>query len=154
MAYHNKWLKEIQPRLVRPWVYLAVVLSLTLWPTLIALGGALDGDTSKYAGGMEWQAIGLAVWEQLFCMGAVLGLLSWSQKKFNGQGIWSKKFSDNAFAMFVFHTPVLVGLGVLFAASGLPVLIKFLALVVLGLVITLGLCHLLFRRVPYLKDIL
>jgi peptidoglycan/LPS O-acetylase OafA/YrhL len=154
MAYHNNWLDVLDRRLVRPWVYLAVALSFTLWPALIALGGAIDGDTSKYAGGLEWQAIGLVVWEQLFCMGAVLGLLSWSKRRFNGQGRWSKLFSDNAFAMYVFQTPVLVGLGVLLAVSGLPVLLKFLALAILGLVITLGLSHFLFRRVPYLKEIL
>ncbi len=154
LAYHNGWLASLDRSLIRPWVYLAVILSVVLWPALMALGGALDGDTSAYTGGLQWQAIGLVVWEQMFCMGAVLGLLYWFGRRFDRQGRWSKLLSDNAFSMYVFHTPVIVGLGVLLAASTLPVLFKFLVLVLVGSVIVLGLCHYLFRRVPYLKNIL
>jgi hypothetical protein len=76
---------------------------------MILLGGGAHGNFNPYAGGLSWQSAAYCTWESLFCVGTCLGLLTWFRERFNRQEALARFLSDNAFAVYVFHAPILAG---------------------------------------------
>ncbi len=42
----------------------AAVFVLVLFPLLVVLGGGTEGNISQFLGGLHWQAMAMALWEQ------------------------------------------------------------------------------------------
>ncbi len=55
-----------------------------------------------------------------------MGLLTWFREKHDRQDHLERRLTDNAFAVYVFFPPVLVGIAVLMAPVILPSLLKLL----------------------------
>src|SRR5581483_8794917 len=116
--------------------------------------GAAKGNTNPYAGGLHWQSAGYCIWESFFCVGMCVGLLGVFRDRFNEPSRVGKFLADNAFAVYVFHAPVLVGLALaLRPVHGNP-FGKFVLLAVAGAVCTYGLAHLVLRRIPALRRVM
>jgi peptidoglycan/LPS O-acetylase OafA/YrhL len=125
-------------------------------PAFIALlvaGGAFQHGFDAFAGHGTWQSGGYALWESLVCVAMGAGLLVLFREHFNRKGLLAKLLSDNSFAIYVVHPPVLVGLTLAFAAVALPPLTKWIIVWPLALAATLVVAIVL-RRVPLLKNIL
>jgi glucan biosynthesis protein C len=96
----------------------------------------------------------MSLLDALAGIGISLGLLGLFREKFNIQGRWAKFFSANAFAVYVFHTPILIVITRLISDwHGLP-LLKFAVATVLCILGSFALCSAIFRRIPLLKNIL
>ena len=87
-------------------------------------------------------------------MGICLGLIVVFRDKFNRQGKFARWLSDNAFAVYVFHPPLLIAVTLALRSFDAPKLIKFFCATVLGVSITYLVSSLVLRRVPGLKRIL
>jgi peptidoglycan/LPS O-acetylase OafA/YrhL len=91
--------------------------------------------------------------ESLAGVGISLGCLTLFRERFTGQGPRAAFFSANAFAVYVFHPPILIlitrGLG---AWQG-EALLKFLVATLLSIAVTYALCAWVFRRIPLLQNI-
>jgi surface polysaccharide O-acyltransferase-like enzyme len=154
MAYRDDWLGRFSLQMGKYWGRVGLIGGLVLWATLLALGGAFKGQMTSYQGGLHWQSLGMACWEQLAGVGISLYLLVWFREKFNAQGPKARFFSENAFAVYVFHTPVLITISRLFSGLPVPLLPKFLLLTGVCIGVTYVLCSLALRRIPLLKRIL
>ncbi|NLW49074.1 MAG: acyltransferase, partial [Firmicutes bacterium] len=75
---------------------------------VMMLGGGATESMAPYNGGLYWQSAAYAFWESFFCVGVCLGLLVLFREKYNTQGKLSRFLSENAFGVYVFHTPILV----------------------------------------------
>jgi hypothetical protein len=154
IAYRRGWLSAISEDAARGRLWGRVVLFLVvLAPVLFVLGGALEGDTGPFRGGLRWQALVYALWEQFLCVGMVIGLLVWFRKRYDQQGRLAKSMSASAYAVYICHTPILV-----FVALGLRsiALVPLLKLALAALV-CLPICFVvggLFRRLPLAARIL
>lgn len=146
--------ERIDRPLARPWMRVGLALSALLLPAALALGGAADGNFDAYSGGLTWQAAALVAWEQVFGFSMIVGLVAIYRDRFDIRSKWAGLLADNAFAMYVFHAPVLVGIAVLLSTTALPGAAKFAALAGAGLLLTLLLAHTVLRRVPGLKAVL
>jgi glucan biosynthesis protein C len=135
------------------WSLVALAMGAFVYPAIMIAGGAFDGNFDAYTGGLTWQAIAMAAAEMFTGIGLCLGLLVWYRNGYASQSKWSKLLSDNSFTIYVFHAPILVGIALLLAATGLPVLAKFALVFSVGLAATLGL-SLILRCVPILKKVL
>ncbi len=154
IAYKHNWLATLTVKDGRFWMMVAVAsVFLILFPIMIA-GGAVDGNFDPYEGGLTWQAAGLALWEQIFGIGISVWFLVWFRERHNTQGRFTKKISDNAFAVYVFHPPVLIALAVLLASYDIPNILKFPILAASGILITFSLAEFILRRIPGLKSVL
>jgi hypothetical protein len=112
VAGKHGWLEALamsKPSRVAGWLGIIggpIVLALVAW-----LGGPPPEDgPSLYDGGWNWQALGLATWEQLTGLCLSLGLLAWFYRRVNQSGRFATWLSDRAFAVYVLHAPVLVAL--------------------------------------------
>jgi glucans biosynthesis protein C len=154
VAYRRSWLTTLPRRTGFFWGRAGFFRGLLLWFALLITGGALKGQIDVYAGGLHWQSMGLCFVESLAGVGISLYCLVLFRDRFNSQGRVARFFSENAFAVYVFHAPVLIAISLGMAGLHWPPLVKFVLLTVLSIVATYGICALLIRRIPLLKKIL
>jgi hypothetical protein len=77
-------------------------------PLVFIFGGALEGSTEPFLGGLNWQSLALSLWEQFLCMAMVVGLLVIFRERLNFQGRLAKEMSASAYTVFLIHAPVIV----------------------------------------------
>jgi glucan biosynthesis protein C len=153
LAYRNGWLTSISRKMARPWKFFWLLLVLVLFPVLVVAGGALDDGTDSYFGGLHWQSFAFSLWIEAYCVAILVTLVVAYRERFNWQGRISKFLSDNSFAVYVFHAPVVVGVAVALSSLNLPVLLKFLMLAFGSLLITFLLAAYVVRKTPLLKNL-
>lgn len=127
-------------------------------PVLLAMVAWLGGPPpehgpSPYDGGWNWQAFGLAAWEQLMGLCLSLGLLAWFYHHANASGRVAAWLSDRAFAVYVLHAPVLVALTPLIRPVAVNPFTGAAVLTVAGLVGSFLVAD-AAKRLPGLREIL
>jgi len=135
-AYKHNWLNTLSFEFGIKWFKLGIGIGLPFWLAIMLLGGFIEGKDYLYFGGMYWQSLAYTLWESFYCIAMVLGLTVIFRDKLSKRNNITQFMSDNAFGVYVFHTPVLVLLTVLFRSVLLPPLLK--ALVVICLAIPLS----------------
>ncbi len=109
VAYRRDWLSAISADRARGRLWgRVVVFLLALAPVLFVVGGALEGSTEAFRGGIRWQALAYALWEQFLCVGVVISLLVWFRRRYDYQRGVARMLSANAYAVYVIHAPILV----------------------------------------------
>jgi glucan biosynthesis protein C len=154
VAYRGRWLSELPQRLASRWAVGALLLSLPLLVMLIVAGGALGGDTTQYSGGFNLVSAGKSLWESLVCVGMSFALVALYRRYFDHQGRSAKFLSDNAFAVYLFHPPVLIALAIALHSLAAPALVKAALLTAGAAVVTFVLSATVFRRLPGLSRLL
>jgi len=154
LAYRYSWLTTLSAAIGRRWGLSALLAGLVFWFALLILGGAFNGQGESFSGGWHWQSAGLCLLEAFAGTGISIGCLALFREKFNRQGKWATFFSANAFAVYVFHPPILIVLTRLMGGLHYDPLLKFLLATIGSIALSYTLSALLFRRLPVLKTIL
>jgi len=153
LAYRNGWLSALPAATSRRWGFAGLFGGLTVLLLNIFLGGGVRNG-AFYDGGWHWQSLGMSLLDALAGIGISLGLLGLFREKFNIQGRWAKFFSDNAFAVYVCHTPILIVITRLMGDWHVLPLLKFAVATALCIVASFAFSAFVFRRIPGLKKIL
>ncbi len=90
-----------------------LALAVVLFVALILFGGALQGDTTPYAGGFNSVSAAKCLWEALVCVGIGLLMLAVYRRHFDFQNEVARWLSDNAFGIYLIHPPILIGFAIL-----------------------------------------
>jgi surface polysaccharide O-acyltransferase-like enzyme len=114
-------------------------------------GGPMEG-IMLMEGGMNWPAFYYALWESFFCVTVIAALIGIFKYKVNRNGGIQKFLSDNAFGVFVFHTPVLIGISILLKEILMPPVLKFLLVSIIAVSASF-LVSWLVRQVPVFKKV-
>ena len=153
IAYRRGWLSTISEDAARGKLWGGVVaFVIALAPVLFVLGGALEGNTEPFRGGLYWQNLVYALWEQFLCVAMVISLLVWFRKRRDQQGKLAQTMSASAYAVYVFHAPILVFVSIGLGSVELYPLLKF----ALAAAICVPLCFLvggLVRKLPVARRI-
>ena len=154
IAYRRGWLSAISEDAARGRLWGRVVTFLiALAPILFVAGGALNGSTTPFRGGIHWQALTYALWEQFVCVGMVIGLLVWFRKRHDHQGRLARAMSASAYAVYICHAPILVFVSLGLRSIELYPQLKF----ALASLISIPICFVvggLVRRLPITARIL
>jgi glucan biosynthesis protein C len=155
-AYHNDWLRELDKLTARLWNIILLMLVVVVFPILTVAGGALEEETGTdaYFGGLHWQSFAFALWVESYCVAVIVSLLFLYRERFNEQGNVSRYLSDNSFAVYVFHAPVVVGVAMVLHSMSAPIMLKFLVLALCSLPIVYLLAGFVLRKIPLLKTVL
>ncbi|MBN2773773.1 MAG: acyltransferase family protein [Prolixibacteraceae bacterium] len=153
IAFQNNWLESITFRMAKYWFLFAQVMIFIGFPLLFVLGGAAEYGTDPFMGGMKWQSLGYALWEQVTGFSIVIGLFGLFHRYFNSQGKFAQQLSGSAYGVFLLHPPVIVGLSAIFAGWDIFPPLKFILLAPLA-VIACFLVAWLVRQVPGIKRVL
>jgi fucose 4-O-acetylase-like acetyltransferase len=93
-----------------------------------------------FLGGLHWQQLFYAVWEQLMGFSIIVAFLTYGKKLWNKSSVLMGKLSRNAFAVYIFHPLVLVALSLSIRNWDVDPALKFLVVAPLAVVgsFTLG----------------
>jgi surface polysaccharide O-acyltransferase-like enzyme len=154
VAYRRGWLPAISEDAARCrlWGRVAAIL-IALAPVLFVVGGALEGNTALFRGGLHWQALAYALWEQFLCVAMVISLLALFRKRLDHQGRLARAMSASAYAVYVCHAPILVFVALGLRNMELYPLVKF----ALASLISIPICFVaggLLKRLPMARRIL
>ncbi len=154
VAWRGDWLARIPYDFGIRWFAAAVLGGTAMWLALILGGGALSGHLADFNGGWHWQSAGIALWESFFCVGTCLGLTVLFREKLNGGGPLARFLSDNAFAVYMFHPPVLIGITLLLHSWLAPALVRFVGASLLAIAASFALSAMVLRRVGFMRKVL
>jgi fucose 4-O-acetylase-like acetyltransferase len=153
VAWRKSWLMRIPFAFGLKWLILALTVGSIAWIGIIAAILTTHSE-NKLSGGFTWQSASLCFWESFFCLGICLGLIVLFRDKFNRQGRLARWLSDNCFAVYVFHPPLLIAITLAMRTFDAPKLVKFLCASVLATVVCFLASSLVLRRIPVLKRVL
>lgn len=97
--------------------------------------------------------LAFALWDSLFAIGAVLMLLRLFQRFAAGSGPFARFLSANAYAVYLLHAPVLIGVAAVLHPIEMAPVPKFLLALVLAAALSWGVSAAL-RRVPAVRRVL
>ncbi len=128
----------------------ALVVGPLLLSAILVFGA--DGGVASFLGGWHWQSLLFSTWEQLAGVGLSLGLLALCSKKLNRNTPLLRWVADRSFGVYVLHTPVLVGLMMLFRPLPQNPFMLSALLTITGLAASFLLAD-LCRRIPGVRKI-
>jgi len=154
LAHRQRWLESLPTRTGVRWATLLLGPAVALFAILLIYGGAADGDTSLYSGGTNIVSLGKSIWESLVCVGASLAIIVVYRERFNKQGRLAALLSENAFAVYLVHPPIIILMAILLHSISAPVVLKAVLLTATSALVTFSIAALVLRRVPLLQRIL
>jgi glucans biosynthesis protein C len=152
-AKRRNWLLRIPYDFGMRWFNITLSAGTIVWLGIVFSVFQSHSETAVQ-GGFTWQSAALSFWESFFCVGICLGLLVLFRDKFNRQNRLTGWLSDNCFAVYMFHTPLLIAVTLCLRDFAAPKLVKFLCATILGVAVTYLASSFIFRRTPLLKRVL
>jgi surface polysaccharide O-acyltransferase-like enzyme len=152
LAFRNNWLEQISYRLGLRCFIFAQLFIFVGFPLLFIAGGAASGNIDPFMGGMTWQSLGYAIWEQLVGFAIIIGLLGIFREKLNKQSRFMKTLSAAAFVVYIIHPVVLVACSVAIKQLEIYHLYKFIILSPIAVVLCFALAIML-RKIPVVNRI-
>jgi fucose 4-O-acetylase-like acetyltransferase len=124
-AWRYDWLRQLSWKNARAGV-IAAAIAWPLMPAAIALALALNGPgKSNFAGGFTWPAIVYALWDPFVAWGLIAAWLLVFRAYMNQPSGFSDWLNRRAYAVYIIHPPMLVGIALLLHGWAAPALIKF-----------------------------
>ncbi len=119
-ARPRNWLAQLSWKQAWPWVVTAIVV----WPTL-PLGWVLASGKANFNTGLSWAAFLYAFWEPFIAWGLIAAWLLIFRKYLNKPSAFWDWVGRRAYAVYIIHPPVLVGIALLLHGWAAPALLKF-----------------------------
>ena len=124
-ARRHDWLRQLAWKDVRPWIW-ALIVAWPCMPVGIAVARTLNGTgKSNFAGGLSWTAILYAVWEPFVAWGLMGAWLLVSRARMNQPSPFWDWLNRRAYAVYIIHPPLLVGISLMLWHWAAPALVKF-----------------------------
>ena len=135
-AWRHDWLHQLNWKRARPWV-IGLAVTWPIMPLAIIAAIKLNGTgKSNFAGGLTWPAIVYAFWEPFVAWGLIAAWLLFARARMNQPSVLWSWLSRRAYAVYIIHPPVLVGIALLLHGWAAPALVKFAAVGSLATVAT------------------
>jgi glucan biosynthesis protein C len=145
--FRKNLLLNIPYKLGMDWFKYTLVFGPLFWIGMTIIGNAAEKGLEPFAGHFTWGNAAYSFWESFFCVGVCLGLIVWFRDKFNRQGTIGKFLSDNAFGVYVFHTPLLVSISMLMKDVVMYPFFKYLIVAVITIPLSF-LASYVLRKIP------
>lgn len=147
-AARHKWLERIDWRYARPWVFLSLLLAVSL--PFIA-GSCPDG--SAFSGGMNRYALTYALWDPFISWGIMLGLLFAVRRFLNGTNAFVQALARASYATYIIHATVLVATSVALRGWTAAPVMKWAAVSAIAVCASFALSAILVR-IPGIKKVI
>jgi surface polysaccharide O-acyltransferase-like enzyme len=107
---------------------------LLFFPVIAIIEKVTKAPPAWFNGGLHWQQLLYAVWEQLLGFSIIVALLTYGKKLWNKSSALMGKLSRNAFAVYIFHPLVIITLSLSLRNWGVDPSIKFLVVAPMAVV--------------------
>jgi hypothetical protein len=124
-AWRYDWLRRLDWNHARTLV-IGLLVTWPAMPAAIFVAHALYGPgKSNFGGGFSWPAIFYALWEPFVAWGLIAAWLLVFRARMNQQSAFWAWLNRQAYAVYIIHPPILVGISLLLHPWVAPALIKF-----------------------------
>jgi surface polysaccharide O-acyltransferase-like enzyme len=151
IAFRRNWLVKLPEKTGRAWSYTALGLILA-WAPLMLLGGAVNNDL-PFKGGLHWQAAVYALWESFMAIAMSIAVIYVFRRYFNRRGRLAAFLIPNAYAAYLIHAFVIVGIALAVRNLHVYPLLKWVLVAPIALAATFGLAALV-RKLPFTERVL
>jgi fucose 4-O-acetylase-like acetyltransferase len=151
-AAQNNWFDEIPSRVGKTCAVAALLL-VAIQPVFIYLITNSSGGLDPVMGGLHWQAVLYASWEQVAGVMIITALLWIFSLRFNTQGPVARAMAGDSYTVYIIHPVVLILLAMALVGLALPPLAKFAVVLPLAICLSFVLAHMI-RAVPGVKRVL
>ena len=155
VAYRRNWLQAVPRSLGVVGLVTAIVAGVVLFP--LALSGRLFSlevnAAAGFVGNGTWQSAVYALWDASFAVGLCLAALTFFRGLFNGENRFGRFLSQQSYAVYVIHAPIVVWIAIALKEVQLAPLLKFGIVAV----ITVPICFVaafVIRKIPFLSRVL
>ena len=152
IAYRYDWFRRIHVATGRLWLCVVIFLIVIVFPVIFVLGGAAE-DVSPYMGGLHWQCLAYAVWEQFVGIAMIIALLVLFRNRLNRQGKLAKVMSESSYATYIIHSLVVVFLALVIRNVQMLPLLKFALTVLIAVPLSFSLASVI-RQLPLARRLL
>jgi peptidoglycan/LPS O-acetylase OafA/YrhL len=124
-AWHYDWLRQFQWKNARPWI-ITLLGAWFLLPVSIVVAMRVFGPgKANFGGGLTWPAIFYAFWDPFVACGFISAWLLFARAHMNKPSQFWSWLNRRAYAVYIIHPVVLVGISLLLHPWVAPALIKF-----------------------------
>ncbi|MGD0787424.1 MAG: acyltransferase family protein [Terracidiphilus sp.] len=124
-AWRYDWLRRLGWRNARPWIWTLAVA----WPCLpVAIVAAIQFigvGKANFSGGLSWPAVFYACWEPFVAWGLIAAWLLVFRERMNQPSALWAWLNRRAYAVYIIHPVVLVGVSLLLRGWVAPPLVKW-----------------------------
>lgn len=156
VAYRRNWLRTLPGRMGQIGFVTAIVATLLLFP--IPILGILGG-TMRFLGNGSWPSAVYAFWDSIFAVSMCLAAITFFRRFFNGENSFGSFLSQQSYAVYVIHSPIIVvlayGFYLALASSGIDLgpLLKFSIAAVIMVPICFAIAYII-RKIPGVARVL
>jgi glucans biosynthesis protein C len=114
----------------------------------------LAAYSRSFGGGITWTSIAFTIWESFVAVSMMAGLIALFRRKVNFSNKFTQALSDNSFAVYMFHPPIIIAVTLLMKNVLAGPVVKWAIAGVISVPACFLLAHYVLLRVPFLKRIL
>lgn len=144
IAYRNKWLNAIDEKTTRVFFILSCVAVVSL-PVIFFGAEAMHRDIGKFYGGFNLESCIYSVWEPCMYVGIILKIVQFFKMNADFSNSFLQRISRYGYAVFIFHSPIIVLLQLWLSKIDVNILWKVLVVIPATYVLSLGVSHLLLK---------
>ena len=153
-ACRLRWLDKLTDRIGRQWTAITVAAA-CLYTSFVVLAWSLNMNLSFFRGGLSLKTLVATYVETFIAVGSNISLVYLFRKFANTQPGPITAMARDAYAVFIFHAPVIVAVSYLLQGRALEhPFAKFVLVFVLGTTLSFLICRFLVRKIPCAQKVL
>lgn len=149
VAYRHKWFDKITDTIGTQWTIIAMA-AICVYTFFVVYAWGSHTDMSFLGGGLSVRTLIATYVETFIAVGSSISFVYLFRKFLNGQPGVIRTMAKDAYAVFIFHAPIIVALSYLVRGvlPGHP-FIKFVLVFVSGTALCFLICRFIVRKLPY-----
>ncbi|MGA8742716.1 MAG: acyltransferase family protein [Terracidiphilus sp.] len=124
-AWRHDWIRQLTWKNARPWVITLIIAWLMLPASIVIAMRVFGPGKANFSGGHTWPAIFYAFWDPFVAWGLIAAWLLFARAFMNKPSQFWSWLSRRAYAVYIIHPLVLVGISLLLQPWIAPALLKF-----------------------------
>ena len=163
LAYRTKFYERITSAVGKRWLIAGLIIGFGGLFVIKWIAGVYDFSahalniktfTGSFGGGVSWLSISFTLWESFVAVSMTVGLMTLFRDKLNYGGSLARKLSDSAFAVYMFHPPIIIAVTLAMQTLVLVPVFKWTMASLICVPLCFLLAYYVLLRVPVLNKIL
>ncbi|HOW56751.1 MAG TPA: acyltransferase family protein [Smithellaceae bacterium] len=163
VACRTNCFASMTPATGRRWLAAGLILGLVGWLILKCFTATYDFSTltikpvstgNRITGGFSWPAAYYALWESFVAVAMTMGLIGLFRDKLNFSNGLTQKLSAGAFAVYMFHPPIVVAVTMMMTNLDMLPVFKWALAGLISIPLCFLVAYYILLRIPLLNKIL
>lgn len=153
-AYRHRWFDKLTDATGRQWTAITAA-AVCAYAIFVVFAWSSNMNLSFFRGGLSLETLVATYVGTFIAVGSNISLVYLFRRFLNSQPGPIKTMAQDAYAVFIFHAPIIVSL--CYLLQGHPLehpFVKFVLAFVFGTVLCFVICRFIVRKIPYAQKIL